>query len=91
MEDEFVYVLDGELVLIEDEGETVMRSGDAAAFKASVANGHHLVNRSRLKAVYLEIGSRRPSEVVHYVDIDLALTATDTRRQDSPARTARLL
>jgi len=89
LEDELVYVLDGELVLIEDEGETVMRSGDAAAFKAGVANGHHLVNRSRRKAVYLEIGSRRPGETVHYVDVDLALTATNagarfTRKDGSP-------
>jgi uncharacterized cupin superfamily protein len=89
LEDEFVYVLDGELVLIEDEGETVIRSGDAAAFKAGVANGHHLVNRSRRKVVYLEIGSRRPGEIVHYVDVDLALTATDTgarftRKDGSP-------
>ena len=45
-EDEFVYVLEGELTLIEDEGETILKAGDAAGFKAGVANGHCLVNRS---------------------------------------------
>jgi len=71
-EDEFVYVLEGELVLIEDGGEIVMRPGDAAGFKAGVANGHHLVNRSDRDAVYLEIGSRHATERVQYSDIDLA-------------------
>ena len=45
-EDEFVYVLEGELVLVEDDGETILRRGDAAGFKAGIANGHHLVNKS---------------------------------------------
>ncbi len=71
-EDEFVYVLDGELVLIEDEGETVLKAGDAAAFKAGVPNGHCLVNRSGRDAVVLEVGTRAPTERAHYPDIDLA-------------------
>jgi uncharacterized cupin superfamily protein len=70
-EDEFVYMLDGELVLIEDDGETVLRPGDAAGWKAGVANGHCLVNRSSRDAVYLEIGSRAPREVANYPDIDM--------------------
>src|SRR5262245_60332036 len=70
-EDEFVYMLEGELVLIEDEGETVLRPGDAAGFKAGVANGHHLVNRTQKDAVYLEIGTRAPAERAHYPDVDL--------------------
>ena len=70
-EDEFVYVLEGELVLIEDEGETVIRPGDAAGFKAGVANGHHLVNRTQRDAVYLEIGTRAAMERAHYPDVDL--------------------
>jgi uncharacterized cupin superfamily protein len=70
-EDEFVYLLEGELVLIENEGETTLKPGDAAAFKAGVANGHHLVNRSDRDAVYLEIGSRAPRERAHYPDLDL--------------------
>jgi uncharacterized cupin superfamily protein len=70
-EDEFVYVLEGELVLIEDEGEMRLRPGDAAGFKAGVRNGHHLVNRTQRDAVYLEIGTRAPTERAHYPDVDL--------------------
>src|ERR1700757_3542800 len=50
-EDELVYVLEGEVVLIEDGGETVLKAGDAAGFKASSGNGHHLVNRTTSDAV----------------------------------------
>ncbi len=71
VEDELVYVLEGELVLVEDEGETMLRAGDAATFKAGVANGHHLVNRSTRDAVLLEIGTRSPHERVVYSDVDL--------------------
>jgi uncharacterized cupin superfamily protein len=70
-EDEFVYILEGELVLIENEGETVLRPGDAAGFKAGVANGHHLINRTQRDAVYLEIGTRAETERAHYPDDDL--------------------
>jgi uncharacterized cupin superfamily protein len=70
-EDEFVYMLEGELVLIEDGGETILRPGDAAGFKAGVANGHHLVNKSGRAAVYLEIGTRAQRERAHYPDVDL--------------------
>jgi uncharacterized cupin superfamily protein len=71
-EDEFICVLSGEVVLIEDEGETVLKPGDFAGFKAGVPNGHQLVNRSGADAVILEIGSRRPDrDVVDYPDIDL--------------------
>jgi uncharacterized cupin superfamily protein len=77
-EDEFVYVLEGELTLVEDEGEIVMRPGDAAGFKAQVANGHHFVNRSNRDAIYLEIGSRAERERVHYPDVDLAVVKDET-------------
>ena len=70
-EDELVFVVSGELVLIEDGGETPLRSGEAAAFKAGNADGHHLVNRSTEDAVVLEIGSRANEERAHYPDIDL--------------------
>jgi uncharacterized cupin superfamily protein len=70
-EDEFVYVLDGELALIEDGGEILLRAGDAAGFKAGVPNGHHLVNKSAGDAVYLEVGTRAPRERAHYPDDDL--------------------
>src|SRR6186713_2286162 len=56
-EDEFVYVLEGELTLVEDHGETRLRAGDCAAFPKNSGNGHHLVNRSPAAAVYLEVGS----------------------------------
>jgi uncharacterized cupin superfamily protein len=73
-EDEFVYVLEGEVVLVTDAGEQVMRPGDCAAFPAGVADGHHLQNRSDTEAVVLEMGSRRPDEDAGaYPDIDLAL------------------
>ena len=70
-EDELVYVLEGEVVLIEDDGETVLKAGDAAGFKASVRNGHHLVNKSGRDAVYLEIGTRSKYETATYPDVDL--------------------
>ncbi len=71
-EDEFVYMLEGEVVLVEDEGETILKAGDAAGFKAGVANGHHLLNRSNRDAIYLEIGTRSKVERAHYPDDDLA-------------------
>jgi uncharacterized cupin superfamily protein len=70
-EDEFVFVLEGELTLIEDAGETLLRAGEAAGFKAGVADGHHLVNKTSRDAVYLEIGTRAQSECAHYPDHDL--------------------
>lgn len=70
-EDELVYVLQGEVTLCEDGGETVLKAGDAAAWKAGVANGHCLINRSDRDAVFIEVGSRAPTERAHYSDIDL--------------------
>ncbi|HLY57313.1 MAG TPA: cupin domain-containing protein [Stellaceae bacterium] len=71
-EDEFVWVLSGEVVLVTDAGEEILRAGDCAAFKAGVADGHHLQNRSDAHAVVLEIGSRRPEDdACDYPDIDL--------------------
>ena len=70
-EDEFVYVLEGELVLVEDEGETILKAGDCAGFKANVANGHQLVNRTNRDALILEVGTRAPRERAHYPDVDL--------------------
>ncbi len=60
-EDEFVHLLEGELTLVEDGGETVLRAGDCAAFPKGTSNGHHLINRSAATAVYLEVGSRQPT------------------------------
>jgi uncharacterized cupin superfamily protein len=73
-EDEFVYVLDGEVVLVTDAGETRLTAGDCAGFKAGDPDGHKLENRSQREAVLLEVGSRRPGEdAAHYPDIDLDL------------------
>ena len=72
-EDEFVYMLVGEVVLCEDDGEVVLRPGDAAGFKAGVANGHCLVNRSDSDAVYLEVGTRAARETAEYPDVDLRM------------------
>jgi uncharacterized cupin superfamily protein len=70
-EDEFVYILEGECTLIEDGGETLLKAGDCAGFKANVPNGHCLVNRTDRDMVYLEIGTRAASERAHYPDGDL--------------------
>ena len=71
-EDELVYVLEGEVVLVTDDGEEVLRGGDCAGFKAGDANGHHFQNRSDREVVMLEIGTRsRGESAVDYPDIDL--------------------
>jgi uncharacterized cupin superfamily protein len=71
-EDEFVCVLEGEVVLVTNEGAQTLRSGECAGFPAGVANGHHLQNKSDRDAVVLEVGSRHPSEdVCDYPDIDM--------------------
>jgi uncharacterized cupin superfamily protein len=71
-EDEFVYVLSGEVVLVTDEGEQVLRAGDCAAFPANVPNGHHLVNKGDAMAIMLEVGGRVATDCAQYPDIDLA-------------------
>jgi len=76
-EDELIFVLEGEVVLIEDEGETVLKPGDAAGFKANSPNGHHLVNKSSRNAVYLEIGTRSKHERAHYPDVDMMVVRDD--------------
>jgi uncharacterized cupin superfamily protein len=70
-EDEFVFVVEGEVVLITDCGEETLRAGDSAGFKAGVKDGHHLQNRSRRDAVLLEIGSRKEEDEGEYSDIDM--------------------
>ncbi len=78
-EDEFVHVLEGELVLVEDDGETILRAGDCAAFPKGSGNGHHLINRSSETAVYLEVGSRDPLDLTTCSDIDMMSSAADGR------------
>jgi uncharacterized cupin superfamily protein len=77
-EDEFVWVLEGEVVLVTDAGEEVLRAGDCAGFKAGEPDGHHLQNRSDRDAVLLEVGSRRSAEpdyACDYPDIDMVIEA----------------
>ena len=74
-EDEFVWVLEGEVVLVTEGKEEILRAGDCAGFKAGEPDGHHLQNRSGADALILEVGSRRPGPdfEVAYSDIDLAI------------------
>ena len=75
-EDEFVYVLEGEVILVTDEGEAVLRPGDCCGFKAGDPNGHHIQNRSGKEAVLLEVGARHPTgDGAEYPDIDMVLRA----------------
>lgn len=88
-EDEFVYVLQGEVTLCEDGGETILKPGAAVAWKAGVTNGHCLVNRSNRDVVLIEVGSRAPTERAHYSDIDMLavrddMTFTYTRKNGEP-------
>lgn len=81
MQDEFVYVVEGELILITDEGEQVLKPGDMAGFAAGVPNGHHLINRSARPATYLEMGDRTTPEQAHYPDHDLLCNVSATGHQ----------
>jgi uncharacterized cupin superfamily protein len=76
-EDEFIYVLDGELTLVTNEGEETLGPGMAACFPAGEPNGHQLVNKSARAATYLEVGTRSPDEDAEYPDIDLRLERRD--------------
>jgi uncharacterized cupin superfamily protein len=69
--DEFVYVLSGEVVLVTDSGDEVLRPGDAAGFKAGDPDGHCLQNRSSSDALLIEIGTRFADDVAQYSDIDM--------------------
>jgi len=69
--DEFLMMLEGEAVLVDDDGEHSLSPGDFAAFKAGDRNGHHLVNRSNQNAVFLVIGSNHPDDSGEYPDIDM--------------------
>lgn len=70
-QDEFIYVLEGEVTLVTNDGEQTLTPGMAAGFPAGVADGHHLINHSNSIAVYLEIGDRTPDDEVGYPDVDL--------------------
>ena len=77
-QDEFVYVVQGELWLVTDDGEQILTAGEMAGFAAGVTNGHHLVNRSDQLAIYLEVGDRTAPDRVDYSDQDLRYVPIDT-------------
>src|SRR5579864_4510030 len=88
-QDEFVYVLSGEVTLVTDAGEEVLRAGDAAGFKAGDKDGHCLQNRSGGDATVLEIGTRIADDAAYYPDIDMVAPAGGkpaayTRRDGTP-------
>jgi len=72
-EDEFVYVLEGEVVLRSEAGEQLLRAGMCAGFPAGSPDGHQLINRSERAAVYLEVSNRDPADSGHYADADVDL------------------
>lgn len=88
-EDEFLYMLSGEATVLEDDGAHLIRPGDAACWPAAVANGHHVFNPSTTLCSYLIVGTRLPSDIVHYSEIDKLYirengVARRTRRDGSP-------
>ena len=90
-EDEFVFIIEGTLVLCENDGETILTAGDAAGFKAGIANGHCLINRSGHDAVYLEIGTRAVRDEADYPGTDLHVRKDEngvryTRKSGEPYR-----
>lgn len=88
-QDEFVMIVSGTCTLIDDDGETVMTTGDCAAFPAGRANGHHFINRSGAEARFLVIGTRTATDTGWYSDTDLKFTMnpegyTFTRKDGTP-------
>jgi uncharacterized cupin superfamily protein len=76
-EDEFVYILQGECVLVEEAGEVILKAGDCAGWKANVPAGHCIVNRSNADVLLLEVGTRAKSERSHYPGADLRFERDD--------------
>jgi uncharacterized cupin superfamily protein len=91
LEDEFVYVLAGEVTLVTSAGEETLRAGDCAGFRAGDPDGHHLVNRSQAEARVLEVGTRADDDqdTTDYPDIDMIHAAGGVgfvRRDGTPYR-----
>ena len=76
-QDEFVYILEGNPVLVTDAGETPLRPGMCAGFKAGTGDAHHLLNRTGEPVVYLEVGDRAAGDAVSYPDDDLRAGMVD--------------
>jgi uncharacterized cupin superfamily protein len=81
--EEFVYVLEGEVVLVTEGSQEILRTGDCAAFLPGDPDGHHLQNRSGVRARVLEIGSAdMRNDVAHYPDVDLRADASGYSHKD---------
>jgi uncharacterized cupin superfamily protein len=87
-QDEFIYVLEGEITLVTDAGETLLKPGMCAGFPAGKADGHHLINKTNKPARYLDIGDRPAGDAAHYPDVDMAVNyesrSNFTRRNGEP-------
>jgi uncharacterized cupin superfamily protein len=88
-EDEFVFVLEGEVVLRTSAGEQLLTAGCCAGFPAGVSDGHQLINRSTRPAVYLEVSNRDAEDGAYYSDPDVDMVVkppgrTMTRRDGTP-------
>ena len=73
LEDEFVYVLEGEVVLVSNQGEQTLTAGMCAGYPAGREDGHHFINRSTRPAKYLEVGNRLEGDNAFYPDDDLMI------------------
>ena len=82
-EDEFIFIVEGDLVLVTDDGEQILRAGQAAGFPANSGDGHHFINRSSKAATILEIGGRDPQDAVDYSDVDMMVRPTPQGRKFS--------
>ena len=78
-QDEFIYVLEGEITLVTNAGRRTLRAGMAAGFPAASGDGHQLVNETGRPALYLEVGDRTPGDSVTYTDVDLGAEFVDGR------------
>jgi uncharacterized cupin superfamily protein len=88
-QDEFIYIVSGEVTLVTDAGAEILRAGDCAGFKAGDEDGHHLQNRSNADVTFLEMGTRPPGDGAFYSDIDMKVSADDppatyTHRDGTP-------
>jgi uncharacterized cupin superfamily protein len=81
-DDEFIYVVDGEVVLVTDVGDEMLKAGDCVGFKAGEADGHHLQNRSDHEALVLEVGTNNSGGIAEYPDIDLRVVASGYVHKD---------
>jgi uncharacterized cupin superfamily protein len=77
VEDEFIYVLEGELTLVTMDGEQTILPPAAVGFPAGDKNGHCLINKGAVPATYLEVGTRSPIDDVDYPDIDMKAEKRD--------------